>query len=98
LDFTKNKFLKLDLLRIQELTLFVAGLMDKNQELEGEILNKGLEEGKELLINQSNAQNLSAELEEMSENEVRDFFSSQRFLRFVSKLHISFISLFWSIV
>ena len=53
----------------------VAGLMDKNQELEGEILNKGLEEGKELLINQSNTKTLAAELEEMSKNEVRQLFS-----------------------
>ena len=58
--------------------MFVAGLVDKNQELEGEILNKGLEEGKELLINQSNTKTLAAELEEMSENEVRSLFSKQR--------------------
>ena len=45
--------------------------MDKNQELEGEILNKCLEEEKELLINQSNTKTLAAELEEMSEKEVR---------------------------
>ena len=59
---------------MQELTFSVAGLTDKNQELEGEILNKGLEEGKELLLNQSNAKTLAAELEEMSENEVRQLF------------------------
>ena len=58
--------------------MFVAGLVDKNQELEGEILNKGLEEGKELLINQSNTKTLAAELEEMSENEVRNLFSRKR--------------------
>ena len=61
---------------MQELTFSVAGLTDKNQELEGEILNKGLEEGKELLINQSNTKTLAAELEEMSENEVRQLFSN----------------------
>jgi len=47
-------------------------LLDKNHELEGEILNKGLEEGKELLIDQSNTKTLAAELEEMSENESRE--------------------------
>ena len=77
-DLCKNNFLKLALLTIQELTLFVAGLLDKNQELEGEILNKGLKEGEELLLNQSNTKTLAAELEEMSENEVRSLFSKQR--------------------
>jgi len=43
--------------------------MEKNQELEGEMLNKGLEEGKELLHNQSNTKTLAAELEEMSDKE-----------------------------
>ena len=52
----------------------VAGLLDKNQDLEGEILNKGLDEGTELLLNQSNTKTLAAELEEMSENEVRQLF------------------------
>lgn len=46
-----------------------ACLMEKNQELEGEMLNKGLEEGKELLHNQSNTKTLAAELEEMSDKE-----------------------------
>ena len=77
-DLCKNNFLKLALLTIQELTLFVAGLMDKNQELEGEILNKGLKEGEELLRNQSHTKTLAVELEEMSENEVRQLFSKQR--------------------
>eukprot|EP00090_Calanus_glacialis_P009582 TRINITY_DN17971_c0_g1_i1.p1 TRINITY_DN17971_c0_g1~~TRINITY_DN17971_c0_g1_i1.p1 ORF type:complete len:408 (-),score=146.41 TRINITY_DN17971_c0_g1_i1:22-1245(-) len=47
-------------------------LMDKNQELEGEILNKGLKEGEELLRNQSHTKTLAVELEEMSENESRE--------------------------
>eukprot|EP00092_Neocalanus_flemingeri_P031823 GFUD01034570.1.p1 GENE.GFUD01034570.1~~GFUD01034570.1.p1 ORF type:complete len:412 (+),score=181.49 GFUD01034570.1:75-1310(+) len=48
------------------------GLMEKNQELQGEMLNKGVEEGKELLLNQANTKTLAAELEEMSENESRE--------------------------
>eukprot|EP00092_Neocalanus_flemingeri_P011309 GFUD01012188.1.p1 GENE.GFUD01012188.1~~GFUD01012188.1.p1 ORF type:complete len:412 (+),score=173.05 GFUD01012188.1:136-1371(+) len=47
-------------------------LMEKNQELQGEMLNKGVEEGKELLLNQANTKTLAAELEEMSENESRE--------------------------
>jgi len=47
-------------------------LMEKNQELEGEMLSKGLEEGKELLLTQANTKTLAAELEEMSENENRE--------------------------
>ena len=49
--------------------------MEKNQELEGEMLNKGLEEGKELLHNQSNTKTLAAELEEMSDKEVTHLLS-----------------------
>jgi len=42
------------------------GLLDKNQELEGEILNKTLQKGKDLLYEQTNTKTLAAELEELS--------------------------------
>ena len=44
--------------------------MDKNQELEGEILNKGIEQGKDLLFEQANTKTLAAELEEISNKKV----------------------------
>ena len=47
-----------------------AGLVDKNQELEGEILNKGIEQGKDLLFEQANTKTLAAELEEISNKKV----------------------------
>jgi len=43
-----------------------ACLLDKNQELEGEILNKSLQKGKDLLYEQTNTKTLAAELEELS--------------------------------
>jgi len=42
------------------------GLLDKNQELEGEILNKSLQKGKDLIYEQTNTKTLAAELEELS--------------------------------
>jgi len=43
-----------------------ACLLDKNQELEGEILNKSLQKGKDLIYEQTNTKTLAAELEELS--------------------------------
>merc|ERR1719318_1663575 len=45
-----------------------ACLVDKNQELEGEILNKGLKEGKEILHGQMNSKTLAAELRVLREH------------------------------
>merc|ERR1719317_72215 len=50
-----------------------ACLVDKNQELEGEILSKGIEQGKDLLFEQANTKTLAAELEEISNKKIGDF-------------------------
>jgi len=54
-----------------------ACLVDKNQELEGEILNKGIEQGKDLLFEQANTKTLAAELEEISNKKNGDFADAE---------------------
>jgi len=44
---------------------------ENNEELQAQMLNKGLEEGRTLLMNQAHNNSLAAEFEAMSENEVR---------------------------
>ena len=51
--------------------LTFAGLHENNEELQAQMLNKGLEEGRTLLMNQAHNNSLAAEFEAMSENEVR---------------------------
>jgi len=50
-----------------------ACLVEKNQELEGEILSKGIEHGKDLLFEQTNTKTLAAELEEISNKKNDEF-------------------------
>jgi len=54
-----------------------ACLVDKNQELEGEILSKGIEQGKDLLFEQANTKTLAAELEEISNKKNGDFADAE---------------------
>lgn len=51
--------------------LSVAGFRESNEELQAQMLNKGLEEGRSLLANPAHNNSLAAELEAMDENEVR---------------------------
>jgi hypothetical protein len=51
--------------------LTFAGLHENNEELQAQMLNKGLEEGRTLLMNQAHNNSLAAEFKAMSENEVR---------------------------
>jgi len=62
---------------ILENGVFDFGLVDKNQELEGEILNKGIEQGKDLLFEQANTKTLAAELEEISNKKNGDFADTE---------------------
>jgi hypothetical protein len=48
-----------------------AGFQENNEELQAQMLNKGLEEGRTLLANPQHTNSLAAEFEAMSENEVR---------------------------
>ena len=54
--------------------LTFAGLHENNEELQAQMLNKGLEEGRTLLMNQAHNNSLAAEFEAMSENEVSPSF------------------------
>jgi len=58
---------------ILENGVFDFGLVEKNQELEGEILSKGIEHGKDLLFEQTNTKTLAAELEEISNKKNDEF-------------------------
>ena len=51
--------------------------MEKNQELEGEILSKGIEQGKDLLFEETNTKTLAAELEEISNKKVKIYLNIQ---------------------
>merc|ERR1719431_1921675 len=58
---------------LRELRDHNACLVEKNQELEGEILSKGIEHGKDLLFEQTNTKTLAAELEEISNKKNDEF-------------------------
>ena len=49
----------------------MSGFRESNEELQAQMLNKGLEEGRSLLANPAHNNSLAAELEAMDENEVR---------------------------
>eukprot|EP00092_Neocalanus_flemingeri_P095404 GFUD01121385.1.p1 GENE.GFUD01121385.1~~GFUD01121385.1.p1 ORF type:complete len:416 (+),score=139.83 GFUD01121385.1:290-1537(+) len=51
---------------------------ENNEELQAQMLNKGLEEGRTLLLNQAHNNSLAAEFEAMSENEMRKALQDQQ--------------------
>lgn len=51
---------------------------ENNEELQAQMLNKGLEEGRTLLMNQAHNNSLAAEFEAMSENEMRKALQDQQ--------------------
>merc|ERR1719445_842069 len=53
-------------------------LHENNEELQAQMLNKGLEEGRTLLMNQAHNNSLAAEFEAMSENEMRKALQDQQ--------------------
>jgi hypothetical protein len=48
----------------------VVGLEEGNEELQAQMLNRSLTEGRQLLVSQAHNNSLAAEFEAMSENEV----------------------------
>jgi len=52
-------------------------LRENNEELQAQMLNKGLEEGRTLLMNQAHNNSLAAEFEAMSENETSEYLAAE---------------------
>ena len=50
--------------------MFFIGLEEGNEELQAQMLNRSLTEGRQLLVSQAHNNSLAAEFEAMSENEV----------------------------